>query len=553
VRKLLSSEHFSVDGTLIEAWASVKSFVPKYGRDPPPGKDGGRNAERDFRGEKRTNDTHCSTTDPDARLFRKGLSKEAKLCHMGHVMVENRNNLIVDARLTEANGNAERARHDRGQCQAGFGRREAMVSGIVRPPAIDLANRDLIEAHLHAVWLAESAQELQPDIPHVLDLSDAALPVQNDIANAFADPALTGRGATSIRRILDGVKGELTVEAAPWVEDRNAFADATAAAAAKRFSEAFGRWRQLYQSAREQLIEANRRSEMHGLSAFERRGAKAQQAQANEQLALLEKGAATGGADFYTYRYLATEGFLPGYNFPRLPLYAYVPATSAGSKGGYLQRARFIAISEFGPRSLIYHEGRAYRVYKAKLPPGIRTEDGGRLPTPTIYVCDECGAAHNNDEPERCHACNAPIGGVHPIRNVLRIDNVETRPAERRVRRRGSWRYPVGLGDSKKRRSRWRMASWGCDPPARGETGAHAFATTSPIASPATRLRTGVKALELEAEHIEQTLLEFGIPPRRVAAGVAGKRDRRQHPDPVFNFSGEPSATGLPSHWLPQH
>ena len=100
-------------------------------------------------------------------------------------------------------------------------------------------------------------------------------------------------------------------------------------------------------------------------------------------------------------------------------------------RAAYLQRARFIAISEFGPRSLIYHEGRAYRVYKAKLPPGIRTEEGGRLPTATIYVCDECGAAHNNDEPERCHACDAPMGGIHPIRNVLRIDNVETRPAER--------------------------------------------------------------------------------------------------------------------------
>jgi hypothetical protein len=312
-----------------------------------------------------------------------------------------------------------------------FGRREAMVSGIVRPPAIDLANRDLIEAHLHAVWLAESAQELQADIPHVLDLNDASLPVQSDIANAFANPALTTRAAASMRRILEGVKGELTMEAAPWAADRDAFADATAAAARRRFSEAFERWRQLYQSAREQLIEANRRSEMHGLSASERREAKVQQAQANEQLGLLEKGAATGGADFYTYRYLATEGFLPGYNFPRLPLYAYVPATGAGSKGAYLQRARFIAISEFGPRSLIYHEGRAYRVYKAKLPPGIRTEDGGRLPTATIYVCDECGAAHNNDEPERCHACSARMGEVHPIRNVLRIDNVETRPAER--------------------------------------------------------------------------------------------------------------------------
>lgn len=118
VRKLLSSEHFSVDGTLIEAWASMKSFVPKSlpsGSDPrdggkpsPSGKGGGRNTEHDFHGEKRTNDTHSSTTDPDARLFRKGLGKEAKLCHMGHVMVENRNNLIIDARLTEATGTAER-------------------------------------------------------------------------------------------------------------------------------------------------------------------------------------------------------------------------------------------------------------------------------------------------------------------------------------------------------------------------------------------------------------------------------------------------------------
>ncbi len=112
IKGLLSSEHFSVDGTLIEAWASMKSFVPKDGGDPPSGKSqggsGGRNAERDFHGEKRKNDTHSSTTDPDARLFRKGAGKEAKLCHMGHLMMENRNGLIVDARLTEANGTAER-------------------------------------------------------------------------------------------------------------------------------------------------------------------------------------------------------------------------------------------------------------------------------------------------------------------------------------------------------------------------------------------------------------------------------------------------------------
>jgi transposase len=106
VKKLLSSEHFSVDGTLIEAWASMKSFRPKDGSDEPPG--GGRNAEADFHGRKRSNETHASTTDPDARLYRKGKGKEAKLCFIGHGLMENRSGLIVDACLTRADGHAER-------------------------------------------------------------------------------------------------------------------------------------------------------------------------------------------------------------------------------------------------------------------------------------------------------------------------------------------------------------------------------------------------------------------------------------------------------------
>jgi transposase len=108
VKRLLSTDHFSVDGTLIEAWASMKSFRPKDGSDEPPASGGGRNAEADFHGQKRSNETHVSTTDPDARLYRKGSGKEAKLCFMGHALMENRNGLVVDACLTEANGHAER-------------------------------------------------------------------------------------------------------------------------------------------------------------------------------------------------------------------------------------------------------------------------------------------------------------------------------------------------------------------------------------------------------------------------------------------------------------
>jgi transposase len=108
VKKLLSSDHFSVDGTLIEAWASMKSFRPHDGSDEEPPADGGRNGEADFHGEKRSNQTHASTTDPDARLYRKGAGKEAKLCFIGHGLMENRSGLLVDACLGEAGGHAER-------------------------------------------------------------------------------------------------------------------------------------------------------------------------------------------------------------------------------------------------------------------------------------------------------------------------------------------------------------------------------------------------------------------------------------------------------------
>jgi transposase len=109
VKALLSDGHFSVDGTLIEAWASMKSFRPKDEDDASTnGLTGGRNGERNFRGERRRNDTHASTTDPQARLYRKGAGQEAKLCYLGHVLMENRNGLVVDTRLTLATGTAER-------------------------------------------------------------------------------------------------------------------------------------------------------------------------------------------------------------------------------------------------------------------------------------------------------------------------------------------------------------------------------------------------------------------------------------------------------------
>jgi IS5 family transposase len=106
-RRLLSEDHFSVDGTLLQAWASTKSYRPRDEQDPPQG--GGRNREVDFHGERRSRETHVSRTDPEALLFKKGTYESARLSYAGHALVENRNGLVVDLLVTPATGSAERA------------------------------------------------------------------------------------------------------------------------------------------------------------------------------------------------------------------------------------------------------------------------------------------------------------------------------------------------------------------------------------------------------------------------------------------------------------
>jgi Lhr-like helicase len=309
-----------------------------------------------------------------------------------------------------------------------FERRNEMVAGVVRPPALDITNEELVRSHLHAVWLAETGLALSPDIPEILDLKQAGYPLKPEIHAVIGRPELATAAHAPMKRILDQILASVEGRKPAWMTEPDDFVTRAAQRAPLEFDRAFDRWRELYNSARTQLMEANARSEITGLSGADRRRVKAAQMQASDQITILEQGKASNGSDFYSYRYLATEGFLPGYNFPRLPLYAFIPGE--GKTGSFLQRARFLAISEFGPRSLIYHEGRAYRVMKAKLPPEVRTGDGAELATRDIYICSNCGACHDS-EVERCHACNSPMAGEVPMQRTLRIDNVEAAPAER--------------------------------------------------------------------------------------------------------------------------
>jgi superfamily II DNA/RNA helicase len=311
----------------------------------------------------------------------------------------------------------------------------AMVHGEVRPPLIDLANRDLVDSHLQAVWLACTEAPLNPSIAELLDLLDSERPLKDDVRRPMAEPGVAERAIERMGRVLDLLADDLTQELAPWYsEGRDAYAASIAQTALASFDSAFNRWRDLFTAAEQQRDAARRIMDNYAAPQEEKRAAKSRHAQSMDQLDLLQKGTRTQSSDFYTYRYLATEGFLPGYNFPRLPLMAYVPATSDNrGKQTYLQRPRFLALSEFGPRSLVYHEGRAYRVVRALLALGPRDTGSSEvlLPTQAVRICRACGAGHFDDQASLCHGCGIALGNAEIVNNVFRIENVATHPAER--------------------------------------------------------------------------------------------------------------------------
>ena len=307
-----------------------------------------------------------------------------------------------------------------------FADRKALVAGVVRPPALDLANRDLLKSHLHAEWLAEAKVPLQASIPQNLDMNTDGMTVALEISEGMQKLGQSGAARPTMRRLIEAMLPAIDIKDASWLEDVDAFVAETDTQAFEAFNSAFDRWRNLHRSARDEQEQAHTIQQRTGLKAGDRTAAANRYRNASRELEILEKGQSSSGSDFYTYRYLATEGFLPGYNFPRLPLYAFIPA----AKSAVLQRPRFLAIAEFGPNSLIYHEGRAYRVSKAKLPAEGRLENG-QLATTFLILCGDCGAAHTDELLERCHACGSSLGGTERIETVFRIDNVETSPSLR--------------------------------------------------------------------------------------------------------------------------
>lgn len=317
-----------------------------------------------------------------------------------------------------------------------------MVHGVVKAPTLELSNRDLVESHLHAVWLSNVEAELSTSIAPMLDLESDEKEIVEELQQKLTEPAVTLQAKKKASGVIDQIRSELTPESAPWFSE--SFVDQVIERAAKDFSQSFGRWRTLYDGVQKQMDSANKVIQSPSTSALDRENANRRYQDAKNQFSMLLKTGNSQNNDFYTFRYLASQGFLPGYNFPRLPLMAWIPSTGrkiAGrdDKGSMVSRPRFLALSEFGPRSLIYHEGRMFRVDKAKL--NIHGSDSvssdSSLATVSARVCTHCGYGHlgNEDSPEpledNCEHCKEPLSEEGRINSLFRIETVETRVQER--------------------------------------------------------------------------------------------------------------------------
>jgi hypothetical protein len=313
-----------------------------------------------------------------------------------------------------------------------FRRRQAMVAGSVVPPRIDLSNEDLVRAHVHAIWLGLTGLGMKTSILEVLDAAQAeeGYPLRPEIREqiSFSESALE-TCSEACREVLKGCGADL--ENAEWFNDE--WLDKRLQQAPERFDRAFDRWRELFRTAWNQLTQAQQLKQMAYLgkgpaSRQEAGRAEAMEREAKRQLDLLCcKDTKFDESDFYPYRYLASEGFLPGYNFPALPVRVFVPR---GTDGEFISRPRLLALSEFGPYNVIYHEGAKYQVRQAFLP--VQEQERRFL---RAKLCKACGYLHEGEvaHVDLCSHCNTRLTGDNStfLASLLEMPTQGTRRRDR--------------------------------------------------------------------------------------------------------------------------
>ncbi len=279
----------------------------------------------------------------------------------------------------------------------------------------------------------------------ILDLSKhPELPLLDRVRDNLGTEAPRHRARARAARVLATLEDELL--GSDWYTET--WLEEALNQALHRFSAACDRWRGLYRSAMAQRDLQNRIIGDVSRKSTDKDRAKLLRHEAESQLELLTEATNIAQADFYSYRYFASEGFLPGYNFPRLPLSAYIPARRARqTRDEFVSRRRFLAISEFGPRSILYHEGSRYQINRVILP----VEESDRLPTEQIKLCPECGYLHpvpDGAGPDCCERCQALLGPADTIAfpTPERFDQTARKDQLRRGRT-----APAGLPDPDRR------------------------------------------------------------------------------------------------------
>ncbi len=309
-----------------------------------------------------------------------------------------------------------------------FKRPSQMVAGAVTEPRIDLLNRDLIRAHVHAIWLAEAELNLGSTLTELLVVTEENLdlPLREVVEERLHHTPTRHKALLTAKRFLSSIG----LEAAPWY--RAEWVEQVLNQLPQSFDAACDRWRSLYRAAVQQRIVQNRVIGDHTRSAVDRDRAKRLRAQAEAQIQLLTHAKSAFEGDFYSYRYFASEGFLPGYNFPRLPLSAFIPGRR-GRRGRdeFISRPRFLAISEFGPRAVIYHEGARYVINKVNLAFDAANQ---QLTKFVMRLCSSCGYGHlqtNGALPDLCENCNHPLLATDEVREMVQLQNVTAKRWER--------------------------------------------------------------------------------------------------------------------------
>ncbi|ACB54342.1 unknown [Crocosphaera subtropica ATCC 51142] len=310
-----------------------------------------------------------------------------------------------------------------------FYRRQAqMVSGVVVPPKLELGNPDLVKSHLYSLWLSYTGVDLGNSMNQILDLDKEKYPLKDEIRqNLTLSPETFRKCLNDAQLILNDIFCQTDLNrtswySADWIKEK--LADALHV-----FDLRCERWRRLYQDANRQLDEARATIDKAAkgiITDEDKKTAEALESDAKRQRDLLvgqgSKGRSQSEFEFYPYRYFASEGFLPGFNFPRLPVRGFIPA---GDKGEFIARPRIVAIRELAPRNVIYYEGSKFQITKTRVSPkGIEYEK--------VSTCSNCGYFHDGvqgAERDTCSNCGAKLSDR--LHYVLPLDTMITRRRER--------------------------------------------------------------------------------------------------------------------------